>query len=59
MGMLLPHINVNHFNKASFSFSYVPVLIRRRFNEEFSKTSNIFSLFFLQVARVVPGKPYV
>ena len=46
MGMLLPRINVNHFNKSSFNFSYVPVLIRWRFNDEFSK------------AWVIPEIPY-
>ena len=58
MGMLLPRIDVNHFNKALFNFSYVPVLIRWRFIDEFSKASNVFSLFFFQVARVLPGMPY-
>ena len=37
MGILLPRIDVNHFNKASFNFSYIPVLTRWRFNDEFSK----------------------
>ena len=55
MGMLLPRIDVNHFNKALFNFSRIPVLTRWCFNDEFSKSSNIFSLFFFQVARVLPG----
>ena len=53
--MLLPRIDVNHFSKATFNFSYVPVFTLCRFSDEVSKTSKIFSLFFFQVARVLPG----
>ena len=55
IGMLLPRIDVNHFSKASFNFSYVPVFTLCRFSDEFWKASKIFSLFFFQVARVLPG----
>ena len=54
IGMLLPRIDVNHFSKASFNFSYVPVFTLCRFSDEFWKASKIFSLFFFQVARVLP-----
>ena len=52
--MLLPRIDVNHFSKASFNFSYVPVFTLCCFSDEFWKTSKIFSLFFFQVERVLP-----
>ena len=55
IGMLLPRIDVNHFSKASFNFSYVPVFTLCRFSDEFWKASKIFSLFFFQAARVLPG----
>ena len=55
IGMLLPCINVNHFSKASFNFLYVPVFALCCFSDEFWNASKIFSLFFFQVARVVPG----
>ena len=53
--MLLPCIDVNHFSKASFNFSYVPVFSLCCFSDEFWNASKIFSLFFFQVARVLPG----
>ena len=46
---------LNHFRKASFNFSYVPVFTLCRFSDEFWKASKIFSLFFFQVARVLSG----
>ena len=55
IGMLLPRIDVNHFSKASFNFSYVPVFTLCRFSDEFWKASKIFSLLFFQVARVLTG----
>ena len=53
--MLLPRIDVNHFSKALFNFSYVPVFTLRHFSDEFWKDSKNPSLFFFQVARVLPG----
>ena len=53
--MFWPHIDVNHFSKASFNFSYVAVFTLCRFNDEFCKASKIFSFLFFQVARVLPG----
>ena len=41
--------------KASFNFLYVPVFTLCCFSGEFWKGSKIFSLFFFQVARVLPG----
>ena len=55
IGMLLPHFDVNHFSKTSFNFSHVPVFTLYRFSGEFWKALKIFSLFFFQVARVLPG----
>ena len=54
IGMLLPRIDLNHFNKASFNFLYVSVFTICLFSDEFWKASKIFSLFFFQVARVLP-----
>ena len=54
IGMLLPRIDVNHFSKASFNFSYVPVFTLCHFSDAFWKASKVFSLFFFQVARVLP-----
>ena len=51
--MLLPRIDVNYFSKASFNFSYVPVFTLCYFSD--GNAPKIFSLFFLQVARVLPG----
>ena len=53
--MLLPRSDVSHFRKASFNFSYVPVFTLCCFSDEFWKSSKIFSLFFFQVGRVLPG----
>ena len=53
--MLLPRSDVSHFRKASFNFSYVPVFTLCCFSDEFWKASKTFSLFFFQVARVLPG----
>ena len=55
IGMLLPRIDVNHFSKASFNFSYIQVFTLCRFSDEFWKASKIFSLLFFQVARVLTG----
>ena len=52
---MLLRIDVNHFSKASFNFSYVPVSTLFLFSDEFWKPSKIFSLFFFQVATVLPG----
>ena len=54
IGMLLPRIDLNYFSKASFNFLYVSVFTICLFSDEFWKASNIFSLFFFQVARVLP-----
>ena len=53
--MLLPHIDVNHFSKASFNFPYAPVVTLCRFSDKLWKASKIFSLFFFQVVRGLPG----
>ena len=53
--MFLQRIDVNHFSKASFNFSYVPVFTLCRFSDEFWKVPRIFYLFFFQVARVLFG----
>ena len=53
--MLQPRIDVNHFSKAPFNFSYIQVFTLCRFSDEFWKASKIFSLLFFQVARVLPG----
>ena len=42
-------------SKASFNFLYVLVFTLCRFSDEFWKASKIFSLFFFQVAKVLPG----
>ena len=55
IGILLPRIDVNHFSKASFNFSYIQVFTLCRFSDEFWKASKIFSLLFFQVARVLTG----
>ena len=47
IGMLSPRIDVNHFSKASFNFSYVPVFTLCRFSDEFWKASKIFFFVFL------------
>ena len=53
--MLLLRIDVNHFGKASFIFSYAQVFTLCHFSDEFWKASNIFSLFLFQLARVLPA----
>ena len=54
IGIFLPRVDVKHFSKASFKFSYVPVFTLCCFSDEFWKASKIFSLFFFQAARVLP-----
>ena len=52
--MLLLRIDVNHFSKALFNFSYVPVFTLCHFSDKSWKDSKNLSLFFFQVARVLP-----